>query len=355
MVDVARLAGVSHVTVSRVLNDSPAVRPATRARVEAAIEELGYRRNSVARALKSGRSSTIGVVLAGSGLHELPRVLFGVETAARNAGYWVNLVSWQNGVGGDLAETVQRLADQSVEGVAVIADRPVAADALSTIVTRVPMAVVMSGGVPNPRLASVEFDQDLGARLVVRHLAGLGHREIAHLSGSLRTWDARARVAGWRAEVAATPGLTGELLAGDFNPESGYRLGHELAARPGGPPRAVFAGNDLMAMGVLAAFAERQVAVPDDVSLVGLRRPVRFRVLGTGPHHRAPGLRLARRRGHRALARVAARRGRRSPHDRTRADHPQEHCAAALNLQAGLPAADCAPLDMVGSAAGSAW
>lgn len=269
MVDVARRAGVSHVTVSRVVNGHPSVRPETRARVEAAIAELGYRRNTVARALKSGRSSTIGVVFAGSELHELPRVLLGVERAARSAGYWVNLAAWQVGVAGDLAETVQRLVDQSVEGVAVIADRPVAADALDTIVTRVPMSVVMSGGVLNPRVSSVEFDQDLGARLVVRHLAGLGHREIVHLSGWLQTWDARARVEGWRAEVDATPGLTGELLEGDFTAAGGYRLGRELAARPGGPPRAVFAGNDLMAMGVLAAFAERGIVVPDDVSLVG--------------------------------------------------------------------------------------
>lgn len=269
MVDVARRAGVSHVTVSRVLNDHPSVRPATRARVEAAIAELGYRRNSVARALKSGRSSTIGVVIAGSELHELPRMLLGVETAARGAGYSVNLASWQSGFGEDLAATVQRLADQSVEGVAVIADRPVAADALSTIITRVPLSVVMSGDVPNPGLASVELDQDLGARLVVRHLVGLGHHEIAHLSGPLQTWDARARVEGWRAELEATPGTAGELLEGDFTAESGYRLAHLLAGRAEGPPGAVFAGNDQMAMGVLAAFAERGIRVPEDVSLVG--------------------------------------------------------------------------------------
>lgn len=269
MVDVAKVAGVSHVTVSRVLNDHPSVRPETRAKVEAAIAQLGYRRNAVARALKSGRSSTIGVVLAGAELYELPRVLRGVETAARAAGYWVNLASWQDGVGGDLAETVQRLADQSVEGVAVIADRPVVVDALATIVNRVPMTVVTSGDVPNPRLASVEVDQDLGARLAVRHLVGLGHREVVHLSGSMLTWDARARVEGWRSEVDATEGVSGELLEGDFTAESGYRLGLELAGRRGGPPSAVFAGNDQMAMGVLAAFAERGVSVPGDVSLVG--------------------------------------------------------------------------------------
>ncbi|MBO3083733.1 LacI family DNA-binding transcriptional regulator [Cellulomonas fengjieae] len=268
MVDVARLAGVSHVTVSRVVNGHPSVSADTRARVEAAIAELGYRRNSMARALKSGSSSTIGVVIAGSELYELPRLLLGLETAARRAGYWVSLASWMDGAG-DLAETVQRLADQSVEAVAVVADRPVAVDALATITSRIPLSVVMSGDVPNPRVASVEVDQDLGAGLVVRHLAGLGHREIVHLSGALRTWDARARVEGWRAELEATPGLSGDLLEGDFTAESGYRLAHELVSRPGGPPGAVFAGNDQMAMGVLAAFAERGVSVPGDVSLVG--------------------------------------------------------------------------------------
>lgn len=269
MVDVARLAGVSHITVSRVLNHHPSVRPETRAKVEAAIAELGYRRNTVARALKSGRSSTIGVVIAGSELFELPRVLLGVETAARAAGYWVNLASWQGGGVEDLTEAVQRLTDQSVEAVAVIADRPVAADALTELVARVPMSVVMSGDLPNPRLGSVELDQDLGARMAVRHLVDLGHREVVHLSGRLSTWDARERVDGWRAEVDVTPGAGGEMLEGDFTAASGHRLALALADRDGGPPGAVFAGNDQMAMGVLAAFAERGVRVPQDVSLVG--------------------------------------------------------------------------------------
>lgn len=268
MVDVARVAGVSHITVSRVLNGHPSVRPETRARVEAAIAELGYRRNTVARAFKSGRTSTIGVVLAGSELHELPRVLGGLETAARAAGYWLNLASFQGRDPAEFTETVQRVADQA-DAVALIADRPVVLDALPALVTRVPMAVVMSGDVPNDRIASVEMDQELGARLAVRHLVGLGHREVAHLSGNLATWDARARVEGWERELAATPGVAGQLLEGDFTAASGYQLALALADRPEGPPAAVFAGNDQMAMGVLAAFAERGVRVPDDVSLVG--------------------------------------------------------------------------------------
>jgi LacI family transcriptional regulator len=270
MVDVAREAGVSHVTVSRVLNGHPSVRPETRARVEAAIEKLGYRRNSVARALKSRRSSTIGVVLAGDDLYELPKVLRGMQTAARRAGYWVNLASWQGGSTLDLAETLRRLTDQAVEAVAVIADRPMAVDALADIVTGVPMAVVMSGNVPNPDLGFVELDQELGARLAVRHLLELGHRRIVHLTGALRTFDARARVDGWKAALKDVPQARGELLEGDFTGNSGYRLATYLVTRDADePPTAIFAGNDQMAMGVLAAFAELGVKVPGDISLVG--------------------------------------------------------------------------------------
>ncbi|MET7701241.1 LacI family DNA-binding transcriptional regulator [Streptomyces sp. NPDC005485] len=269
MMDVAREAGVSHITVSRVINGHPSVRPETRTRVEAAIQKLGYRRNSVARALKSRRSSTIGVVIVGSDLFELPRILLGVETAAKQAGYWVSLASRQGeSTTGDLVETLQRLTDQSVEAIAVVADRPVAVEALSRLSIGVPVVVVMSGSVPNPGLSFVEVDQELGARLAVRHLLGLGHRNIAHLTGALRTFDGRARVAGWRAELADA-GMEGPLLEGDFSAESGFRLARELCAGDTVLPTAVFAGNDQMAMGVLAAFAERGVKVPQHVSVVG--------------------------------------------------------------------------------------
>ncbi|MEV4471488.1 LacI family DNA-binding transcriptional regulator [Nonomuraea salmonea] len=270
MVDVAREAGVSHVTVSRVLNDHPSVRPETRARVEAAIEKLGYRRNSVARALKSRRSSTIGVVLAGAELYELPRMLRGVQSAAQRAGYWVNLASWQGGSTRDFAETLRRLTDQAVEAVAVIGDRPMVVDALAEIATDVPVTVIVSGTVPNPDLGFVELDQELGARLAVRHLLRLGHRRIAYLTGALRTYDARARVDGWRAALAEVPEAQGELFEGDFTGNSGYRLATYLVTRhEAEPPTAIFTGNDQMAMGVLAAFAELGVRVPQDVSLVG--------------------------------------------------------------------------------------
>jgi DNA-binding LacI/PurR family transcriptional regulator len=186
---MSREAGMSHVTVSHVLNNHKPVRPETRARVEAAIEKLGYRPDSVARALNTRRSSTIGVILAGEELNELPRIPPGVQSAAQRAGYWVNLASWQGGTTRDLTETLRRLADQAIEAIAVIADRSVVVDALADIVTGVPVTVIMSGNVPNPELGFVEFDQELGARPAVEHLLGLGHRRIVHLAGPVSTFD----------------------------------------------------------------------------------------------------------------------------------------------------------------------
>lgn len=268
LVDVARLAGVSHMTVSRVLNSHPMVKEETRQRVLAAVAELGYRRNSIARALHGDASKTLGVVLAGEELFELSKVLLGIETAAKQAGYWVNLAAWHGGSAADLTETVNRLIDQSVDGIAFVADRPMAAQALASVDSRVPVAVVMSGAVDNDRLGSVEIDQVAGARALTRHLLDLGHRRIVHLSGPSQVFDAQARVEGFRLEVAAAGLKKPDVVEGDFTPESGYDLTRALLRRKT-LPTAVFAGNDMMAIGALKAFAEAGLRVPADVSLVG--------------------------------------------------------------------------------------
>ncbi|MEU1970851.1 LacI family DNA-binding transcriptional regulator [Microbacterium sp. NPDC019599] len=268
MVDVAREAGVGLVTVSRVLNEPGVVRPETQQRVNDAIARLGYRRNDVARALKSGRSTTIGVVIAGSELFELPRILRGVESAAQEAGYWVNMASWQEGSSEQLVNAVERLANQAVEGVAIIADRPVAAAALEQMVSRIPITVVMSGELGNPSIGSVELDQELGARLATEHLLELGHRRIVHFTGRLSAYDARARLAGWQKTMRAAGIEDARHAEGDFLAASGFRLAQEILDADQ-RPTAIFTGNDQMAMGVLSALAQRGVAVPGEMSVVG--------------------------------------------------------------------------------------
>jgi DNA-binding LacI/PurR family transcriptional regulator len=276
MVDVARAAGVAHITVSRVVNDEPTVRPATRDRVLRIIDELGYRRNDSARMLKSGRSTMLGVVLAGSELFELPRMLLGIEQAAKDAGHWVSLTSWQGGTHEQLEQCLGQLVGQGAAGVAVIADRPMALDALDRTVARVPISVVMSGNVANPAIGSVELDQVEGARLATRHLLDLGHRDVVHLSGPMETYDARARVDGWRRELRRAGVAEPRVLHGDFTARSGHALAAELVdglvdgpADDGALPTAIFTGNDQMAIGALSALAARGLSVPGDVSLVG--------------------------------------------------------------------------------------
>lgn len=268
MVDVARVAGVSHVTVSRVLNGHPSVRPETRDRVNAAIQLLGYRRNSVARALKTRRSTTLGVVLAGSMLYELPQILLGIETTARDAGYSLDLASRQTGSPEDLQETFQRLTDLGVTGIIVIASRAAGVAALEPLATSIPVTVIMSGDVKNPALGFVEIDQVMGGRLAARHLLDLGHRRLATIAGPASTHDAQARAAGWGEELSRQE-IAVDLLHGDFSPQSGYALAQTMIDRPGELPTAIFMGNDHMAMGALAAFAAAGIRVPTDVSLVG--------------------------------------------------------------------------------------
>ncbi|MFD6141444.1 LacI family DNA-binding transcriptional regulator [Promicromonospora sp. NPDC060271] len=274
MVDVARAAGVAHITVSRVVNNEPTVRPATRDRVLRAIDELGYRRNDSARVLRSGRSTMLGVVLAGSELFELPRMLLGIEQAAKDAGHWVSLTSWQGGTHEQFEQCLGQLVGQGAAGVAVVADRPVVLEALHRTVARVPISVMMSGNVANPAIGSVELDQVEGARLATRHLLDLGHRDVVHLSGAMETYDARARVDGWRDELRRAGIAERRVLHGDFTARSGHELAaglvDGLADQPDATlPTAIFAGNDQMAIGVISALAARGIAVPGDVSLVG--------------------------------------------------------------------------------------
>ncbi len=281
MIDVAREAGVAHITVSRVLNGHPSVRPETRERVNAAIAKLGYRRNDLARALRSGRSKTFGVLIAGSSLHELPRVLLGVEEAASVAGYSVALASWQVGSSESVDDIIGRMVGQGIEALVILADRTGAVDALERADPGVPTCVVMSGDLRNPALASVEFDQVLGARLAVDHLLQLGHRDIVHLGGRLEVFDAVARIEGWEQRMHEAGVAEPRLFQGDFTPRAGHDLGVQLMAS-GELPSAIFVGNDYMAMGLLAALADRGVAVPGDVSVVGFDDVSGAEYLGPG-------------------------------------------------------------------------
>ncbi len=265
MHDVARLAGVSHQTVSRVVNGAASIRPETRARVQQAIDRLGYRPNTAARSLVKGRSATIGIIATDTTEFGPTSIHRTVEEAARDAGFFASSVSLSAVTREDFDAAVEHLVRLAVEGIVVIAGHDDALDVVRSREESLPF-VLVEGDLSKSR-RTVGVDQVLGARLATRHLIELGHTEIAHVTGPLDWAEARARRDGWRAEMSAAGLCPPEPIAGDWSAASGFAAGQRIAADPG--TTAVFSGNDQMAVGVLRALHESGLSVPGDVSVVG--------------------------------------------------------------------------------------
>ncbi|WP_426567827.1 LacI family DNA-binding transcriptional regulator [Streptomyces canus] len=265
MTEVARAAGVSQKTVSRVVNGEPHVSPEVRHRVLRAIRDLDFRPNHAARALLLGRYRRIGVVALGSPLYGPTSLLFGLEQAVQRAGYTFALASTLRGQG--VAVAVESLLEQGVDGL-VLAE-PVDE---GTPLRLHPDLPVVSLGAPvdtaGGRSAVVRADGVAAARLATEHLLGLGHRTVWHVPGPQDWFSARERVQGWREALTAAGAPAPPLPAeGDWTPASGHAAGRRLARLP--DVTAVFAANDDMAIGLVRAFAEAGLTVPHDVSVVG--------------------------------------------------------------------------------------
>ncbi|CAA9355676.1 MAG: Transcriptional regulator, LacI family [uncultured Nocardioidaceae bacterium] len=266
MADVARVAGVSQKTVSRVVNDAPNVRGPVRARVLEAIDDLGFRPNAAARALVTQRTATIGIVTPGIPLYGPSAQLFGLERAAREAGYAVVIVSTAGGGRDELEAAVDRLLALQVDGLAIGA--PVGGVGLPAAAFRgVPAIIVGDPLVDTAGCVWVSCDQATGARAATQHLLSLGHRTVWHVAGPPTWHSAEVRRESW-AQALAEAGVEQEdPLVGDWTAASGYAAGLRLAERP--DVTAVFAANDHMAVGVLRAFREHGRDVPAEVSVVG--------------------------------------------------------------------------------------
>ena len=264
MADVAKLAGVSHQTVSRVLNDHPNVRPQTREDVLAAIRELGYRPNAAARTLVTGRTCTLGVITFDTTLYGPASMLYGVERAA-HPGYSVSIASLSAFERRSMREAVDRFLGQGVEGIIVIASEMPALAALAGLTTDVPLVAVGCG--TRAPLDSVAIDNMDGAFRATRYLLDLGHETVHYVGGPDSTLDALERAEGWARALREAGTPEPEILSGDWSARSGYEIGHRLAAMP--EVTAVFSANDQMALGLLRALGEHGRAVPSDVSVVG--------------------------------------------------------------------------------------
>lgn len=286
MADVAARAGVSAQTVSRVVNASPRVDPVTRRVVEAAMAELGYRVHRAARALRTGRTQTVGLVVSTLESVGNSRMLQAVADAAAARGYALTVVTL--GAGG-VATAFEQLRDQGVDGAIVLNEASAVArgvavpEQLALVVVDAPADDAAPGVVALPgdqmpagaappgttpergRFAVIATDHVGGARAATEHLLALGHETVWHLAGPASSFAADERETGWRAALGGR--RVPPPVRGDWTAASGHRAGVGLARIR--DLTAVFAANDQMALGLLRALAEAGRAVPEEVSVVG--------------------------------------------------------------------------------------
>jgi DNA-binding LacI/PurR family transcriptional regulator len=265
MADVARLAGVSSQTVSRVSNGFPGVNDETRQQVLAAMRELGYRPNSAARALRRGEFRTLGVITFSLSTMGNIRTLEAIATSAAQHGYAVTLLPVAVPTQDEVNGAFSRLGELAVDAVIVIMEIHLL-DA-ATVSLPPGVQVVVADSDAGDRYTVVDTDQAGGARDAVRHQLDLGHDTVWHLAGPEDSFAAQRRANAWRGALMATGVDPPPLVRGDWSAESGYRAGLRLAEQA--DCTAVFAANDQMALGLLRALHERGRKVPDDVSVIG--------------------------------------------------------------------------------------
>ncbi len=265
--EVAREAGVSVATVSRVFNDKGPVRTETRRRILEVAERLRYTPHGAARSLITNETHTVSVLLPDLHGEFFSEVMRGIDSTAHGSGYHLLVASSHN----DHAEikALLRAMRGRVDGLIIMSPDVDAHTLESNLPESLPI-LLLNCLVDGTSFDSINVDNHGGAFAMVRHLAGLGHRRIALIKGAPMNYDARERLRGYRDAVAAL-GLDAapELeIDGDFSEEAGYRAGRRaLALAP--RPSAVFATNDAMAIGCLYALREAGVSVPGDLALAG--------------------------------------------------------------------------------------
>ena len=274
--DVGRLAGVSHQTVSRVLNGHPSIRDATKSRVLAAMDELQFRPSRAAQILSRQRSQTIGILAAAVGAHYGPaRCVNAVEDAAREQGYYASIARIASVAPHAISAAIEDLLSQDVEGIVIVAPRTTVLSLLAELPMNVPIVAAQG----DPRSASgipvASVNQEAGARMVLEHLIRRGHQRILHVAGPPDWNDAQLRLRAYQAQLKEAELPMSPPLFGDWTADSGFEIGSALTRATAGcsraelPFTAVFAANDHMALGLIHAFRAAGLDVPRDISVVG--------------------------------------------------------------------------------------
>lgn len=264
--DVARLAGVSYQTVSRVLNEHPSIRESTKQRVLDVITEIGYRPNQAARALVTSRSRTIGVLTAQTAYYGPTTSVTAIEHAAREAGYRITVTSIASSDFPSIRTALDQLLMQAVEALVVIAPQVRVLEAIREMHIDVPYVTLQNADVGGAE-HSMSIDQVAGARMATQHLIDLGHTEIMHISGPQDWIEAEARMQGYLETINAADLRTRAPILGDWSAHFGYYAGLELLRFR--DFTALFASNDQMALGFMHACWDSGLSVPGDISVVG--------------------------------------------------------------------------------------
>jgi LacI family transcriptional regulator len=263
--DVARLAGVSTAVVSYVVNGGPKkVAPATEARVREAIAALGYRPNAAARALKLGSSEMLGMIVPDTTNPFFVMLAHAIELAAAERGYALLIANSDASVATERRH-VESLASRRVDGVFLssVLFEPDLRDLESADIP----VVLLNHSLDSPGFASVGVDLRAGGRTAVAHLAEHGHRDIGLVMGTTTGGGPDGREAGWLEGIRAAGLVPGPIIRAPFRREEGYRLGLELAGSAD-RPTALFASSDILAVGIVKAFHESGVRIPEDVAIV---------------------------------------------------------------------------------------
>jgi DNA-binding LacI/PurR family transcriptional regulator len=261
--DVARVAGVSAQTVSRVINDHPRIREETRRRVQDAMAQLDYRVNNAARSLGTRTSRTLGLIVSDATLYGPAVAVAEIERAARDEGRWIATAYADAADAASIRAAALHLRDQGVDGLIVVAPHARTAGALTEVDAHVPIEPFNAhdGGAVQRRAAA----------LVVAHLAELGHRRVGRLGGPADWFDEIARAEGYRGALDEHGLREVAAWAGDWSAAAGAAVAPEVAVamrRPDGPT-AIVCANDQMALGLVAGLSASGIAVPSDVSVAG--------------------------------------------------------------------------------------
>lgn len=265
--DVAKLAGVSHTTVSRVLNEQQYVSEKTKSKVEKAMLQLDYRPNLHARSLVTRSSATVGIlIISDANLVGSLKILSEVSVEATKANFLTSITTYDRNADESLHHAMFRLLDQGLAGIVVISARKEGLNELVELANGLPLVFCKAG--PDNFGYRIKLENEIAAYRATHQLISLGHKRIVHFSGPQGLIDSDDRQEGFERAMKEAGLVPDMIYEGDWSADSGYKLGKDLISS-GKKFTAVFSGNDKMALGLIHALNQKSLEVPRDVSIVG--------------------------------------------------------------------------------------